>query len=89
MNTSSRKVRTLSTGKSTDKLAGRSQIVALLCVLFFGLLGIHRFYLGYFGIGLVQLFTLGGLGIWVTVGFFRILFRDLWPADGLPYDPTF
>lgn len=67
---------------------GKSQIVALLCVLFFGLLGIHRFYLGYFGIGLIQLFTLGGLGIWATVDFFRILFSDLGPADGFPYDQT-
>jgi len=50
---------------------------------------VHRFYLGYFSIGLIQLFTLGGLGIWATVDFFRILLRDLGPADGQPYDQIF
>lgn len=34
-----------------------------LCFLF-GFLGIHRFYTGYIEIGLFQLFTFGGLGIW-------------------------
>jgi hypothetical protein len=32
---------------------GKSQLVALLLALFVGVLGIHRFYLGYTGIGLI------------------------------------
>jgi TM2 domain-containing membrane protein YozV len=38
----------------------------LLCV-FFGVFGAHRFYTGKTGTALLQLFTLGGLGIWATI----------------------
>ena len=34
---------------------------------FLGLIGIHRFYTGYIGIGILQLFTLGGLGVWSLI----------------------
>jgi TM2 domain-containing membrane protein YozV len=47
-----------------------------------GGLGIHRFYLGYTWQGVVQLLTLGGLGIWVLIDFIRIIIKDLEPKDG-------
>jgi len=40
----------------------------LLC-LFFGMFGLHRFYLGKIGTGLLMLFTAGGAGIWVFIDF--------------------
>ncbi len=43
--------------------AGKSQIVAFLLCLFFGLLGVHRFYLGYSGMGVLYLLTGGLFGI--------------------------
>lgn len=61
---------------------GKSWIVALLLCFFFGLLGIHRFYLGYIGIGLIQLFTLGGFGIWALIDLIMIIVRSLKPKDG-------
>jgi hypothetical protein len=51
-------------------------IAALLC-FFLGGLGIHRFYLGYTTIGVIQLLTGGGCGIWVLIDFIRILVGDL------------
>lgn len=43
--------------------SGKSQIVALLLCIFLGVLGIHRFYLGYTGMGILYLFTAGLFGI--------------------------
>lgn len=39
---------------------------------FLGLLGVHRFYTGYIGIGLMQLITLGGLGFWSLIDLISI-----------------
>lgn len=61
---------------------GKSQLVAVLLAFFLGGLGIHRFYLGYTWQGVVQLLTLGGLGIWALIDFIRILIGDLKPKDG-------
>jgi len=42
-------------------------VPTLLLCLFLGVFGIHRFYAGKIGTGIVQLLTLGGLGIWAMV----------------------
>lgn len=60
----------------------KSWVAALLLCFFLGGLGIHRFYLGYTWQGVVQLLTLGGLGIWVLIDFIRIIIKDLQPKDG-------
>jgi TM2 domain-containing membrane protein YozV len=41
----------------------KSRLAALLFCLFLGGLGIHRFYVGKIGTGIIWLFTLGLLGI--------------------------
>jgi hypothetical protein len=61
---------------------GKSQIAALLLCWFVGIIGIHRFYLGYTWQGIVQILTLGGLGIWTLVDLIRIITGDLKPKDG-------
>jgi hypothetical protein len=66
---------------------GKSQLAALLLVIFVGGIGIHRFYLGYTAIGIIQLLTLGGLGIWTLIDLIRIITGDLKPKDG-DYEKT-
>ncbi|MFZ4612053.1 MAG: TM2 domain-containing protein [Bacteroidia bacterium] len=61
---------------------GKSKMVALLLCFFLGYLGIHRFYLGYTGWGIVYLFTGGLLGIGALVDFIRILLNMLKPKNG-------
>lgn len=66
---------------------GYSQIVALLLCIFVGIVGAHRFYLGYTTLGVLMIFTLGGCGIWALIDLIRILTGDLQPIDG-PYSET-
>lgn len=49
---------------------GKSKFVTImLCMLpsMFGVFGVHRFYTGHIGIGIAQLLTFGGCGIWQLV----------------------
>jgi TM2 domain-containing membrane protein YozV len=61
---------------------GKSQIVALVLCIFVGVLGIHRFYLGYPLEGALMLLTGGGCGIWWIIDLIRIVTGDLQPIDG-------
>lgn len=63
---------------------GKRQSLALVLSIFLGVIGIHRFYLGYTGIALIQMLTLGGLFVWFIVDAFRIGFGKLMPTRG-PY----
>lgn len=66
---------------------GKSQIVALLLCIFLGWLGIHRFYLGYTGMGLLYLFTFGILGIgWIIDIILLIIPNGLTPKNKTSYD---
>ena len=42
-------------------------LVTLLLCIFLGGIGVHRFYAGKIGTGILQLITLGGCGIWTLV----------------------
>ena len=53
---------------SSDK----DRIVALILCFFLGFLGVHRFYVGKATSGIVQMLTLGGLGIWVLIDLISI-----------------
>ncbi len=61
---------------------GKSQLVALLLCVFIGVLGIHRFYLGYTGIGVLMLLTGGVCGILALIDLIRIISGDLKPRNG-------
>lgn len=61
---------------------GKSQLVALLLCFFLGGLGVHRFYLGYTGVGILMLFTGGLFGILWLIDFIRIIVGDLKPKGG-------
>lgn len=62
-----------------EQASRRSRLAALLFCFFLGCLGIHRFYVGKVGTGILQLLTLGGLFIWSFIDLIFIAcgaFRD-------------
>lgn len=62
----------------------KSWLVTLLLCLFLGIFGIHRFYTGHTVIGIIQLFTAGGFGIWALIDFIMILVGGYKDKEGRP-----
>jgi len=59
---------------------------AFLLCFFLGALGIHRFYVGKIGTGILWLLTLGLLGIGVLVDFIMILVGSFKDKEGKVLD---
>lgn len=57
-------------------------LVTLLLSLFLGSIGVHRFYVGKIGTGILQLITLGGCGIWTLIDIITIVTGKFKDKDG-------
>ncbi|NUN08230.1 MAG: TM2 domain-containing protein [Ignavibacteriaceae bacterium] len=67
----------------TSEKDNKAILVLLLC-FFLGVLGIHRFYTGHTGIGVAQLLTLGGCGIWTLIDLIIIITGNYTDVNGNP-----
>lgn len=60
----------------------RNWLVAVLLSFFLGSLGVDRFYLGFVGLGILKLLTLGGCGIWWLIDLILLISGKTRDANG-------
>ena len=63
---------------------GKDWLTTLLLAIFLGWLGVHRFYTDHVGIGVAQLLTAGGCGIWTLVDIIMIAAGSYKDKQGRP-----
>lgn len=71
-----------------DDKSPKGYIPTILLCFFLGPLGIHRFYVGKIGTGILQLLTMGGLGLWALVDFIMIVTGSFKDGRGLAIKPA-
>ncbi len=67
----------------TEQKSDKGFVPMILLCFFLGSLGVHRFYAGKVGTGIIMLLTLGGLGIWTIIDFIIIVTGNFKDKDGL------
>ena len=65
-----------------NPISPKSRLAAALLAWFLGVIGVHRFYVGKVGTGILMIVTLGGLGIWVLIDFIVILVGSFKDKEG-------
>lgn len=60
----------------------RSRVVTILLCLLLGGFGVHRFYAGKIGTGILMIVTLGGLGIWYIADLILVIFGAFRDKEG-------
>lgn len=60
----------------------KNWLATLLLCFFLGGLGVHRFYTGKIGTGILMLITCGGCGIWTIIDFIMIIIGKFTDKDG-------
>ena len=66
------------------KKSKKGFVPTLLLAILLGGLGVHRFFVGKIGTGILQLLTLGGLGIWALIDIIMIVVGSFTDKEGLP-----
>lgn len=64
--------------------APKDWFITLILVLFFGFFGVHRFYTGKVGTGILMFVTAGGCGFWWLIDLIMIASGAFTDKQGLP-----
>ena len=71
-------------GSGQGPVSDKEWVVAVILSWLLGGLGIDRFYLGYTGLGVLKLLTLGGCGVWALIDAILITIGNVPYAQGRP-----
>jgi len=63
-------------------ISPKSRLATSLLAWYLGFLGVHRFYLGKIGTGILMLLTFGGLGIWTIIDFIVAVTGNMKDKEG-------
>ena len=63
-------------------MSEKRKLPAFLLCLFFGVFGVHRFYVGKVATGVLQLLTLGGLSLWMLLDLLVIILGGFTDKEG-------
>ena len=69
---------------TTGEISEKGFVPMILLCFFLGGLGVHRFYAGKVGTGILMLLTFGGFGIWTIVDFIMIVTGNFKDSEGRP-----
>ena len=72
----------LSSTEGSNVSPDNKWLVTLLLCFFVGFLGVHRFYVGKTGTGILHLLTLGAFGIWTLIDLIIIVLGKFTDKDG-------
>ena len=67
---------------SSTKTNSIDWLALFLLTFFVGVLGVHRFYVGKIGTGVLMLITLGGFGVWFLVDLLLVVTGQFTNKDG-------
>ncbi|MBN2830323.1 MAG: TM2 domain-containing protein [Candidatus Cloacimonetes bacterium] len=65
-----------------ERISNKNWLTTLLLCIFLGTYGVHRFYTGKFGTGLLMLLTVGGFGIWWVYDVIIIATKSFYDSEG-------
>ena len=67
---------------SSTKINSTDWLALFLLTFFVGVLGVHRFYVGKIGTGVLMLITLGGFGVWFLVDLILVVTGQFTNKEG-------
>lgn len=70
----------------SKEISDKKRLPALLLCFFFGVFGVHRFYVGKVGTGVLWFFTLGIVGFGALIDFILIIVGSFKDKQGRPLE---